>query len=394
MLVELRDLLAAELEATGKADWARQEFEHLKRFEQPTRVEAWRRTSGLHRVRGRRALGAVRALWETRDDIARQRDVTPGRIIPDAAIVAAAQAMPSDRAALLSTRGFHGRGAERYAARWVAALQEVRAMAEADLPTRSPRGDGPPLPRAWAEKDPVAARRLQLAREALTALAEEQGMPAEQLLTPDYLRRALWAPPQVREPGALLDEVAGLLAGYGARSWQIGLTSPILTRAILDAEVADDLPEPAERGRPCRDAADDEPDGPRLTRCYSGLGDALSGARTCRDASSISSVSASRSRIGTLSSSRRRGATALSSCGVRVQRRLEAHRPHAAVEDRGVRGRPAGLQEVVGERHLEVGRDEVAGPGHARHRRGGERVDQEVGGLGGVRGRRPRGRGR
>jgi ribonuclease D len=257
VLVELRDLLAAELEATGKADWARQEFEHLKGFEQPTRVEAWRRTSGLHRVRGRRALGAVRALWETRDDIARQRDVTPGRIIPDAAIVAAAQAMPSDRAALLSTRGFHGRGAERYSSRWVAALQEVRAMDEADLPTRSPRGDGPPLPRAWAEKDPVAARRLQLAREALTTLAEEQGMPAEQLLTPDYLRRTLWSPPQVREPGALLDEVAGLLAGYGARSWQIGLTSPVLTRAILDADA--DVPEPADAAA---DPDADEPDGP------------------------------------------------------------------------------------------------------------------------------------
>jgi ribonuclease D len=164
--------------------------------------------------------------------------------------------MPSDRTALLSTRGFHGRGAERYAARWLAALQEVGALAEADLPTRSPRGEGPPLPRAWAEKDPVAAKRLQLAREALVALGEEHGMPAEQLLTPDYLRRALWAPPATREPGALLDEVAGLLAGYGARSWQIGLTSPLLTRAILDAEIADDLPEPTAPAG----ATDDEPD--------------------------------------------------------------------------------------------------------------------------------------
>ena len=129
-------------------------------------------------------------------------------------------------------------------------------MDEADLPTRSPRGDGPPLPRAWGEKDPVAARRLQLAREALTAMAEEQGMPAEQLLTPDFLRRTLWSPPKVREPGALLDEVAGLLAGYGARSWQIGLTSPILTRAILDAEAAE-VPEPVDAAA---DPGDDEPD--------------------------------------------------------------------------------------------------------------------------------------
>ena len=238
VLVELRDALAAELVAAGKDDWARQEFDALRSFRPAARVDAWRRTSGLHRVRGRRALGAVRALWETRDQIAEQRDVTPGRIIPDAAIVAAAQAMPSDRGALLKTRGFHGRGAERYASRWVAALREAQEMAEDDLPTRSPRGDGPPLPRAWAEKDPVAAKRLQLAREEMAGLGEQHGMPVENLLTPDYLRRTLWTPPRTREPGTLLDEIAAQLAAYGARSWQIGLSAPVLTRAVLEADAA------------------------------------------------------------------------------------------------------------------------------------------------------------
>ncbi len=238
VLVELRAALGAELIATGKDEWARQEFEYLKTFEVQPRVDAWRRTSGLHRVRGRRALGAVRALWETRDEIAEQRDVTPGRIIPDAAIVAAAQAMPTERAALLATKGFHGRGAERYSSRWLAALREVQEMDEHDLPTRSPRGDGPPLPRAWAEKDPVAAKRLHLAREAMNALAEKHGLPVENVLTPDFLRRTLWTPPKTRDPGELLDAVAGMLAGYGARSWQIGLASPVLTTAILEAEAA------------------------------------------------------------------------------------------------------------------------------------------------------------
>lgn len=236
VLVELREAIAAELVAQGKDEWAQQEFDHLRSFEQPARVDAWRRTSGLHRVRGRRALGAVRALWELRDSIAEQRDVTPGRIIPDAAIIAAATAMPTERSALLSTKGFHGRGAERYANRWIAALREVAEMDEADLPSRSPRGDGPPLPRAWAEKDPVAADRLQLAREAMTALADEHGLPVENLLTPDYLRRTLWTPPATRDPGELLDAVAGTLQGYGARSWQVALAAPVLTRAILDAD--------------------------------------------------------------------------------------------------------------------------------------------------------------
>ncbi len=237
VLVELREVIGAELIATGKHGWARQEFDHLRTFEPTPRFEAWRRTSGLHRVRGRRGLGAVRALWEARDSIAAERDVTPGRIIPDSAIVIAAQALPTDRATLLATRGFHGRGAERYSSRWVAALREAAEMDEKDLPTRSPRGDGPPLPRAWAEKDPVAAKRLQLAREAMAGLAEEHHLPVENLLTPDYLRRTLWTPPAAREPGALLDAVAELLAGYGARSWQIGLTAPLLTTAILRADV-------------------------------------------------------------------------------------------------------------------------------------------------------------
>lgn len=236
VLVELRALLEAELEAAGKAEWARQEFDALRSFVQAERVEAWRRTSGLHRVRGRRALGAVRALWETRDEIAEQRDVTPGRILPDSAIVAAAQALPTDRATLLATKGFHGRGAERYASRWVAALREAAEMDEAHLPTRSPRGDGPPLPRAWAEKDPVAARRLALAREAMAALAEQHHLPVENLLTPDYLRRTLWAPPRSREESTLAPAVADQLRALGAREWQVELTGPVLVDAILTAE--------------------------------------------------------------------------------------------------------------------------------------------------------------
>lgn len=239
VLVELRDALAAELEEKGKAQWAREEFEHLLDFAPTPRADAWRRTSGMHRIRGRRGLGAVKALWEARDALAERRDVTPGRIIPDAAIVAAATELPADRDALLATKGFHGRGAERYATRWVAALREVLGLDEDALPSRAPRHDGPPLPRAWAERDPVAARRLTLAREAMAQLAEEHDLPVENLLTPDYLRRVLWSPPPVRDPRSLAAAVDAALADLGARPWQIELTGPVITRAILDADAAD-----------------------------------------------------------------------------------------------------------------------------------------------------------
>src|SRR6478735_11663826 len=246
VLLELRELLGAELVETGKDEWAREEFDYLRTFVPAVRTDAWRRTSGVHRVRGRRSLGAVRELWETRNEIAEQRDVTPGRILPDAAIVVAATALPTDRDALLATKGFHGRGADRYASRWVAALNRAAALDEDDLPTRSPRGDGPPLPRAWAEKDPVAARRLVLAREALAALAEEKHLPIENVLTPDYLRRTLWTPPSTREPAALAAAVATQLSGYGARPWQIELAGPVLVDAILTADVEPVVAPPAD----------------------------------------------------------------------------------------------------------------------------------------------------
>lgn len=236
VLVELRNLLAGQLEEAGKADWARQEFENLRTFTPTVRVDAWRRTSGLHKVRGRRTLGAVRSLWETRDRIAQERDVTPGRLIPDAALVAAATAMPANRGALMSTPGFHGRGASRYANEWLAAVREAAELPEDQLPTRVSHGDGPPAPRTWADKDPVAARRLELARAAVTRIAEEHQVPLENLLTPDTLRRTMWTPPKTRDPVELLEAVIDQLHGLGARSWQVGLTAPALSRAILDAE--------------------------------------------------------------------------------------------------------------------------------------------------------------
>ncbi|WP_232676401.1 ribonuclease D [Nocardioides sp. R-C-SC26] len=236
VLVELRDRLAVELEVAGKAEWARQEFEHLRHFEPTVRVDAWRRMSGVHRMRGLRDLTAARELWLTRDAIARERDVTPGRILPDSAIVAAATAHPTDRDSLRATKGFHGRGADRYAARWVEALTRAAEMGESEMPERSPRGDGVPPPRAWADKDPVAARRLSAAREAVAALSEAQSVPPENLLTPDTLRRVLWRPPQTRMPGELVDAVVAQLQDLGARGWQIALTAPLITDAILSAE--------------------------------------------------------------------------------------------------------------------------------------------------------------
>jgi ribonuclease D len=235
VLIELRDALEEELEQTGKAEWARQEFQHLvNAVPNAPRQDPWRRTSGMHRARGRRALAAVRELWQARDAIAAQRDVTPGRISPDSAIVEAANALPRDRSSLLALKGFKGRGAQRYAGQWVDALRTARALPEEELPPLAARYDGPPPPRSWADRDPLAAARLGTARGELAGLAKDLNLPVENLLTPDYVRRVLWEPPEVEEH-ELADAVAQRLRTLGAREWQVGLTVDLLTRAIVTA---------------------------------------------------------------------------------------------------------------------------------------------------------------
>ncbi len=233
VLLELREALSAELEESGKAEWARQEFAYLvSAAPSGPRQDPWRRTSGMHRARGRRAMAAVRELWQTRDAIASQRDVTPGRIIPDSAIVEAANALPRDKASLLGLKGFRGRGAERYATQWLSAIRTARTLPDEELPPLAARYDGPPPPRAWADRDPVAAARLTAARAELGALAEDLNLPVENLLTPEFVRRLMWEPPEADSTGELVDRVADRLREAGARDWQVELTAELLAGVV------------------------------------------------------------------------------------------------------------------------------------------------------------------
>lgn len=243
VLVELRDRLAERLEAAGKAEWAAQEFEAVRTAPPPPpRVDPWRRTSGMHVLRNPRQVAAVRSLWLARDASARARDVSPGRVLPDRAIVAAAKAMPRTAGQLVTLQEFGGKGTKRRAAYWQRAIDEARALPESELPSvRGPRSDGPPPPRTWGDRDPEAARRLALSRELVTALSEELSVPVENLLQPDALRRLCWTPPAP----ASADAVAEFLRGRGAREWQIGLLAEKLAGAFADAAAGRTPTEPS-----------------------------------------------------------------------------------------------------------------------------------------------------
>jgi ribonuclease D len=242
ILIELRDALVAQLAADGKTEWARQEFDAVATAPPPPpRVDPWRRTSGIHKVRTRRSLAVVRELWQERDEIAREADLSPRRVLADQAIIEAARAEagkvpPTGRPQLDRISAFHARNARKHSARWQDAVLRARELDDSELPevAGATTTTGPPPAHRWAERDPAAAARLTAAREAIGALSTAHRVPVENLLTPDALRRLAWEPPDPATPEA----IAATLAGLGARPWQADLTAVPLADAFAAAAAA------------------------------------------------------------------------------------------------------------------------------------------------------------
>ncbi|MFT4188979.1 MAG: ribonuclease D [Aeromicrobium sp.] len=230
VLIELRDLLEVELEKAGKLAWAREEFEALLSFTAPAaKTDRWRRTSGMHRVRGRRNLAVVREMWLARDRIAQARDTTPGRVLHDSAIVEVASAAPASLDALSALKSMRGRGGKRHLTEWMEAVRTALAMPEKDLPgAAGPASDGgPPPARSWNERYPEAADRLGRLRETVSDTAGHHDLPAENLIAPAIVRELAWQPPEDIP-------VADFLTQRGARAWQVRLVAEQFAAALGD----------------------------------------------------------------------------------------------------------------------------------------------------------------
>jgi ribonuclease D len=173
----------------------------------------------------------LRSLWQARDEMARRRDVAPGRVLPDAAMVSAVQADPRSEAALLELPVFRGRANRKLVGTWFGALARGRELPESELPLHSRPGDGPPPVNRWADRDPAAATRLQAARVGLAELAATHGLPVENLALPRPGAPAHVDPARAagRRP------VAAALRAGGAREWQVELTRDLLTDALSRA---------------------------------------------------------------------------------------------------------------------------------------------------------------
>ena len=141
LLVELREKVYGLLASANKWDWAREEFQAiLDAPPPPPRVDPWRRTSGMHKIKKRNQLAIVRALWTVRNEIAQEVDISQGRLLSDAAIVeiaSVAHVKPlktkKDLERALRPLGLRARWMEN-AASWISAISDALALAEEQWP--------------------------------------------------------------------------------------------------------------------------------------------------------------------------------------------------------------------------------------------------------------------
>lgn len=239
LLVELRDAMYEILKSAGKLEWAVQEFASiLKTPPLPPRVDPWRRTSGMHKIKRRDHLAIIRELWIARDAIASQQDIAGGKLLNDSAIVELALAAPTTKKELekaLRPLGLRARWLENAPA-WLDAISRAVALPEDKWPAMRSNADTLPPIKLWRDKFPEKFAPLSHARARIEGIARANSIPIENLISPEIVRRICWSPPA--QSTTIRDETAVrlALAELGARAWQIDLVAPHLADALLELE--------------------------------------------------------------------------------------------------------------------------------------------------------------
>ena len=253
LLVELRNHMYKVLEDAKKLTWAHEEFASiLKAPPAPPRVDPWRRTSGMHKIKRRDQLAVIKSLWVARDQIASQQDIAAGKLLNDSAIVELAIAVPTTKKEFekcLRPLGLRARWLENLQL-WLDSIASAVALPEDQWPTMRTNADTLPPIKLWRDKFPEKFAPLSHARAAIELIAEENQIPVENLITPEHVRRVCWKPPVGATSALSVSEVESALSELGARQWQIDLVAPALAAALLERE-----PIPVEVAEPVTEEA-------------------------------------------------------------------------------------------------------------------------------------------
>jgi len=239
LLIELRNHMYSILEDAKKLPWALEEFASiLKAAPAPPRVDPWRRTSGMHKIKRRDQLAVIKSLWFARDEVAAKQDIAAGKLLNDSAIVELAIAVPTNKKEFekcLRPLGLRARWLENLQL-WLDSIATAVSLPEDQWPTMRTNADTLPPIKLWREKFPEKFAPLSHARAAIELIAQENQIPLENLITPEHVRRVCWKPPIGATTTLSVSEVEKALTELGARQWQIDLVAPALAAALLERE--------------------------------------------------------------------------------------------------------------------------------------------------------------
>ena len=225
VMFELWEALEKLIDEAGKTSWLQQEFTHLLDFKpKPPLEEPWRGLPGISRIKDLAKLKIAASLHATRDAIAIEKDIAPGRLIPDRSIMAAVNQAPKSRSELANNKEFQGRASRTLLSTWWDAVAQSPTLDISLEPLE--KGNGIPNHKSWERRFPEAHHRLEVVRPMVMELATELKVPIENLLTPDYLRRVCFEPQE---------DVAAQLASYGARAWQVELVTEVIQKGLEKA---------------------------------------------------------------------------------------------------------------------------------------------------------------
>ena len=239
VLIDLRDKVEAALRDSNKLAWAEEEFAASLEAELlKPRSEPWRRTSGMHQIRSRFELAIIRSLWQARDEIAKDIDLAPGRLLNDAVIIELARNKPKKREEFLNLPIVKMRIRNEiqisYIDRWLSVLNEAYRIPEENWPEMRARGDSLPAPRIWREKFPIANAQLQHVRRSLAEISEKYSIPQENLLSPEILKRVIFNSGKeevMSYSESQVSEIRSRLRELGARNWQVEMVADAVARA-------------------------------------------------------------------------------------------------------------------------------------------------------------------
>ena len=239
LLIELREKIYELLSSAKKWKWAEAEFASILQAPAPApRVDPWRRTSGMHRIKKRDQLAVIKNLWLARDEIAQANDISSGKLLNDAAIIEFAIHKPlnkKDAEKALRPIGMRARWLENMPT-WLTAIESALNTPEDQWPPMKSGADTLPPLKLWRERFADKYAPLTHARFAVENIAQELSIPAENLISPEIIRRICWAPPGDSHEALNVAAVSQAMQNLGARSWQIDIVAPLVAPALLERE--------------------------------------------------------------------------------------------------------------------------------------------------------------